>query len=452
MDPIDAAGQLPHWLRFLTLQDANVRWVLFGSILLGAGSGVLGCFAFLRKQALLGDALAHAALPGVCLAYMIFQSKHPALLLLGAMVTGWLALRAIQVSVAGTRIKEDTALALVLSTFFAAGIVLLTRIQQSGAASQAGLDKFLFGQAAGLLQRDVLVLGGLALALVATVVLAFKEFKVCAFDAGYAQTIGINVKLVDALLAILIVAAVGIGLAAVGVVLMAAMLVTPAAAARYWTDRLSRMVLLAGVFGALSGALGTFISFLAPRMPTGPWMVTSVTALFALSLILAPRRGLLARGLLRWRNRRRTAEENLLTSLYRLGEKGAATAWPLRELADQRGLPLGTARRTLRQLEGQGFVLGTSAAGGAGLGQSVWRLTAAGQSRAARLIRLHRLWEIYLTERLRLPVDHVHGDAEDVEHLLTPELEAELERILDRPRVDPHGRPIPYPEAASEGP
>ena len=451
MEPLTAGADLPNWLRFLTLQDANVRWVLFGSTLLGAGSGVLGCFAFLRKQALLGDALAHAALPGVCLAFLIFQSKHPAVLLLGAMVTGWLALKAIQVSVGQTRIKEDTALALVLSTFFAAGIVLLTRIQHSGAASQAGLDKYLFGQAAGLVQRDVVVLAGLALALIGVVALAFKEFKICSFDAGYAATIGINVRLVDGLLAILIVAAVSIGLAAVGVVLMAAMLVTPAAAARYWTDRLSLMVVLAGLFGAVAGALGTFISFLAPRMPTGPWMVTAVTTIFAISLLFAPRRGLAARGLLHWRNQRRTAEENLLTTLYRFDEgKAAPSVWPMGELAARRGMSTPTTRSSLRRLELSGLVLGTTTTAAAG--GSVWRLTAAGKDRAARLIRLHRLWEIYLTERLRLPADHVHGDADDVEHFLTPELEAELQRILDRPRLDPHGRLIPYPEAVAEGP
>ena len=451
MDPLTAGTELPNWLRFLTLQDANVRWVLLGSMLLGAGSGVLGCFAFLRKQALLGDALAHAALPGVCLSFLLFHSKHPALLLLGAMVTGWLALKAIQVSVGQTRIKEDTALALVLSTFFAAGIVLLTRIQQSGAASQAGLDKYLFGQAAGLVERDVIVLAGLALALIGVVVMAFKEFKICAFDAGYASTIGINVRLVDGLLAILIVAAVSIGLAAVGVVLMAAMLVTPAAAARYWTDRLSLMVMLAGLFGAASGALGTFISFLAPRMPTGPWMVTAVTTIFALSLLFAPRRGLAARALMHWRNQRRTSEENLLTTLYRFDEgKTAPSVWPIGDLAARRGMSNPATHRSLKRLEVGGLVLGTMSTAAAG--GSVWRLTAPGKERAARLIRLHRLWEIYLTERLRLPVDHVHGDAEDVEHFLTPELEVELQRILDRPRVDPHGRPIPYPETVAEGP
>lgn len=439
---------LPPWLRFLTLADANVRWVMAGSMLLGAGSGVLGCFAFLRKQALLGDALAHAALPGVCLAFLLFQSKHPAVLLLGAMFTGWLAIRTIDISVKETRIKEDTALAVTLSVFFAAGIVLLTRIQQTGAASQAGLDKFLFGQAAGMIQRDVLVLGGMAVVLLAVVALAFKEFKICAFDATYAGTLGLKVRLIEALMATLVVVAVCIGLQAVGVVLMAAMLVTPAAAARYWTDRLDRMICLAGLFGAVSGAIGTFISFLAPRMPTGPWMVSAVTGIFVISLVAAPRRGMLARLLLHGKNRRKTAEENILTTLYRLGEqRDTLTAdAPVRELAALRAMSELRAGRVLRRLEDRGLVLPASSAGPSG--NRTWRLTQAGVERAQRLIRLHRLWEIYLTERLHLPGDHVHGDAEDVEHLITPEIEAELERILGHPERDPHGRPIPYAPAS----
>lgn len=430
---------LPAWLRFLTLQDANVRWVMAGSVLLGAGGGVLGSFAYLRKQALLGDALAHAALPGVCLSFLLLQSKHPLALLLGAMVTGWLALQAIQLSVRGGRIKEDTAMALVLSVFFAAGILLLTRIQQGGAASQAGLDKFLFGQAASLVDRDVMAFGGLALLLLAVIALAFKEFKITAFDAGYAATLGINVALVDGLLAALIVVAVCIGLQAVGVVLMAAMLVTPAASARCWTDRLSQMVILSGAFGALAGAAGTFVSFLAPRMPTGPWMVMAATGLFGLSLLLAPRRGILARGLRHWRLRRETAGENLLTTLYRMAEADGVIdgSRTLAELAGRRAMDRGQAGRALRRLQKVGLVRATPGADG-------WRLTPPGRDRAARLIRLHRLWEIYLTERLHLASDHVHGDAEDVEHLITPELEAELERILDRPARDPHGREIPY--------
>ncbi len=434
-------NDLPAWLRFLSFQDANVRYVMAGSVLLGAGSGALGCFAFLRKRALLGDALAHASLPGVCLAFMLFQTKNPAVLLLGAMVTGWLAVTAINVTVERSRIKEDTAIGLVLSVFFAAGIMLLTRIQQSGAASQAGLDKFLFGQAAAMIDRDVLVLSGMAVFLLASILVAFKELKILAFDAEYAATLGVNVRAVDFLMTLLIVTAVCVGLQAVGVVLMAAMLVTPAAAARYWTDRLSTMVLLAGVIGAVSGGLGAFVSFLAPRMPTGPWMVLSATFVFAISLGFAPRRGLLARLLLRRRNRIKTADENILTTLFRMDEASETpnAYHAVDALAERRSMTPRQALPVLQRLQNKGLVLADSSSLGAG-----WRLTPPGFDRARRVVRMHRLWEIYLTERLHLASDHVHSDAEDVEHLITPEIEAELERILNRPRTDPHGRPIPY--------
>jgi manganese/zinc/iron transport system permease protein len=439
--------ELPAWLRFLSLQDANVRYVLAGSILLGAGSAVLGCFAFLRKRALLGDALAHASLPGVCLAFMLFQSKNPLLLLVGAMVTGWMATESINFITSRSRVKEDTAIGLVLSVYFAAGIMLLTRIQQSGSASQAGLDKFLFGQAAAMIERDVVVLSGMAVVLIGAVFLTFKELKITAFDREYAETLGVKVKGVDFLMTMLIVLAVCVGLQAVGVVLMAAMLVTPAAAARYWTDRLSRMVVVAGIFGGLAGALGTFISFLAPRMPTGPWMVTAATAIFAVSLVAAPRRGMVARLLLRLRNRRKTNEENILTTLYRLGEErnDVASLSSLADMAGRRRMSPGHVARVLRRLQASGFAI-PAPKGSDGM----WRLTPPGLDRARRVIRLHRLWEIYLTERLHLASDHVHSDAEDVEHLITPEIEAELERILHRPARDPHGRQIPYPEPDGE--
>ena len=208
------------------------------------------------------------------------------------------------------------------------------------------------------------------------------------------------------------------------------------------------MIGLAGIFGAVSGAIGTFISFLAPRMPTGPWMVSAVTGIFVISLVAAPRRGMLARLALHWKNRQKTAEENILTTLYRPGERqDALTAnSPVHKLAAVRAMSELRAGRVLRRLEDRGLVLPAASAGPAG--NRTWRLTRNGIERAQRLIRLHRLWEIYLTERLHLPSDHVHGDAEDVEHLITPEIEVELERILNHPERDPHGRPIPYAPAS----
>ena len=438
----------PAWLRFLSFQDANVRYVVVGSMLLGAGSAVLGSFAFLRKRALLGDALAHASLPGVCLSFMAFQSKNPAVLLLGAMLTGWLATASINTITRRSRVKEDTAIALVLSVFFALGIMLLTRIQQSGAASQAGLDKFLFGQAAAMIERDVIVLSAMAVLLITAVCVSFKELKIAAFDSQYAETLGLNVRSVDFLLTLLIVLAVCVGLQAVGVVLMAAMLVTPAAAARYWTDRLSRMVFLAGLMGAVSGALGAFISFLAPRMPTGPWMVTAATAMFAISLVFAPGRGMIPRALLHLRNRRKTADENILTTLYRLGEetRDIAGLQTIEAVAERRRMTTPQVAAVLKRLQAEGLTIPASGT------TRAWRLTPPGLERAKRVIRLHRLWEIYLAERLHLASDHVHADAEDVEHIITPEIEADLERILNRPAIDPHGREIPYPDASDYPP
>lgn len=421
------------------LADANVRAVLLGSLLLGAGAGAIGTFALLRRQALMGDALAHATLPGVCLAFLATGSKHPLVLLTGASITGWLGTRAVRAITQRTRIREDAAMALVLSVFFGAGIVLLTRIQRTGAAAQAGLDKFLFGQAASLVQSDVWVLTGVTIALLAAVVIAFKEFRLLSFDEGFARALGWPVGALEGLLATLITLTVTVGLQLVGVVLMAALLVTPAAAARFWTDRLPRMLLLAALFGGTAGVLGASVSLLAPRMPTGPWIVVAITTIFAVSLLGAPRRGVLARA---WRRRRlqaRTSEENALASLWRFGEPASDWSRPhaAARLASERGLTLAAATRTLRALQRQGWVRPEA---------SAWKLTEPGQRRAKRIVRLHRLWELYLAERLHLPADHVHEEAETMEHLLTPELAAALEATLARPERDPHGRPIPVPE------
>jgi manganese/zinc/iron transport system permease protein len=283
------------------LTDYTLRNVALGSALLGIVSGVLGCFAVLRRQGLLGDALAHAALPGICIAYLLTGSKTPIVLLLGAAVAGWLGTLAILRIVRETRIKEDAALGIVLSVFFAFGTVLLTFIAKRNDAEQAGLDKFLFGQAAALIEEHIItmaILGGIALVIVA---LLYKEFKVLTFDAQFAQTIGLNTHWLSIALTSLIVVAVVIGLQTVGVVLMAAMLVGPAVAARQWTNRLSKMIVLSAVFGALSGISGALISVSQARIPTGPMIILSLTVIVLVSLFLAPNRGLVWE----WRVRKR---------------------------------------------------------------------------------------------------------------------------------------------------
>ncbi len=434
---MNESSPLPPWLEFFTFSNINVTLVFVGCMLLGMSTGVLGCFAFLRKRSLLGDALAHAALPGVCMAFLLTGTKNPLVILGGAMVSCWLGALSIELIVRYTRCKEDSALAMVLSVFFGAGIVLLTYIQRSGEAAQAGLDKFLFGQAASLIDRDVWTLGIMSVLILVIVALAYKEFKVFSFDPDFAKGIGLPVRLIEIILATLIVVAVGIGLQAVGVVLMAAMLVTPAAGARYWTDRLGVMIFAAGGFGAVSGGLGAYISYLSPKMPTGPWMVVAATILFAISFFFAPRRGVLTRVLRHYRFRRRTAEENVLRTLYLLGEPlGQWTdSHSTHELLQYRSMPTSQLAHTLHRLIDQALVNEPS--------QGRFALTESGITRAARVTRLHRLWELYLTRKLEIAPDHVHDDAEEIEHILTPELERRLEASLEHPEEDPHASRIP---------
>ena len=310
-------GQVLHDLVF----DYTLRTVALGSMVLGLVSGVLGAFAVLRKQSLLGDAISHAALPGIALAFLLTGSKAPLVLVLGAAIAGWLGTLIVMVIVRHTRIKQDAALGIVLSVFFGFGMLLLTFIQKLPQASQAGLDKFLFGQAATLVQRDVVTMAVLgALALLA-VVLLWKEFKLLSFDPGFAGSLGFPTRLLDVVLTLLIVVSIVVGLQAVGVVLMSAMIVAPAAAARQWTERLDVMVVLSGVFGALVGLLGAVTSSLIPRLPTGPTIVVYITVVVGLSLLLAPERGILTQIRRRSRQKWQFAAEAL--AIHLLNHEGA---------------------------------------------------------------------------------------------------------------------------------
>lgn len=425
------------WLEFFNFSSVNVIYVLLGCVILGMSAGMIGCFAFLRKRSLLGDALSHAALPGVCAAFILFATKDPVVLLIGAMLSCWLGSLSVDWIVRYTRCKEDSALGMVLSVYFGVGILLLTEIQGSGQAAQAGLDKYLFGQAASMLQKDVWLLGIVGALLSISVLLAYKEFKIISFDPEFAQAVGIPSRIVELALGTLIVLAVCVGLQAVGVVLMAAMLVTPAAAARYWTDKLSVMLALAALFGGLSGALGAYISYLDTKMPTGPWMVVAVTSIFIVSLLFSPKRGVTPRVIRHFKFKRRTARENVLRTFYKFGEQLQAwdTAHSFAELQERRTMPAPLLRKTLARMQRKDLVTETA--------QGLFMLTPEGLERAARVTRLHRLWELYLTRKLEIAPDHVHDDAEEIEHILTPELEKRLLESLGYPETDPHGQRIP---------
>ena len=300
------------------LFDYTLRTVALGSAVLGIVSGALGAYAVLRKQSLLGDAMSHAALPGIAIAFLLTGSKQTLVLILGAAISGWIGTLFVMSIVRSTRIKFDSALGMVLSVFFGFGLVLLTIIQKRPDATQAGLDKFLFGQAAALLERDVITMGILGGVAIITMMVFWKEFKLLSFDPDFGETLGFPIKLLDILLTTLIVLAIVLGLQTVGVVLMSAMIVAPAAAARQWTDRLSTMVLLSAFFGALAGISGAILSSSIQRLPTGPTIVLCISVIVVASLFFAPRRGLLWRWIRDRRNRGRLHVEAILEDLYSL--------------------------------------------------------------------------------------------------------------------------------------
>lgn len=305
----------------MQLQDPNTQWVLFGTVLLGIASGVLGSFALLRKQSLIGDAMAHAALPGVCIAFLLYGSKSLLWFIVGAAIAGFISTWLIHFIVNESRIKEDSAIGIVLSVFFGFGIVLLTYIQNAATGNKSGLDDFIFGQAASLVRADVILISSISIVLLLATTLFFKEFKVITFDPAFAKGLGIPVKWFDSILILMIVLAVVIGLQAVGVVLMAAMLITPAIAARYWTDRLSMMIIISGGIGAISGGAGTLISTTTKGLPTGPLIIVAATGIFIFSLVFAPKKGLLAAFIKHMKMRKKTAVQQFLLSLYDLTEK-----------------------------------------------------------------------------------------------------------------------------------
>jgi len=421
---------------FFSFADPNVRYVVLGNMLLAASAAMVGAFTLLQKKALVGDAVSHAVLPGICAAFLFAGTKNITLMLAGAFLTGWLGLVTIDYIVAKSKIKKDAAIGLVLSVFFGAGMVMMTYIQQSGNAAQSGLDHFIFGKAATLVGADLLTFSILSAVLLIAVTVFFKAFTLVAFDRDYAVALGYPVRKLDLLLTSLTVLAVVTGITAVGVVLMAAMLVTPAAAARFWTDNIRRMIGIAVAFGAFAGLAGAYISYAAPAMPTGPWMVVVSSIIAFFSFFFAPGKGIIPRAYIQRKNRRIMAEENTLKMFYHAGERNTSFSG-LRtadDLTATRVIDREVLTAALKRLVRRGLL--TTQTNG-------WRLTDAGYREAARVVRLHRLWELYLTRYMDIATDHVHEDAETIEHIITPELEQELEHQLGYPDKDPHNTHIP---------
>lgn len=290
------------------LQSYTTQMVLLGTALLGLASGIAGTFAVLRKESLIGDGLSHAALPGVVIAFLLTGIKDIEVLIIGAALSSITAAWLITITVENSKIKFDGALATILSAFFGLGMVLLTYLQSLNNAGQAGLSKFIFGQAATILARDVYITSAAALIIIVLTALFWKELKLISFDVEYAKTLQIPVTFTLILYRSLLIMTIIIGIQSVGAILISSLLIAPAVGARQWTNKLGTMCILAGLFGMVSAMGGTIWSTTVQKLPTGPAIIVILSVIVLLSLIFAPNRGIL------WQYRRNKQSKQALRS------------------------------------------------------------------------------------------------------------------------------------------
>lgn len=414
-----------------------------GSMFIGVTCGVLGCFVVLRRMALIGDALSHSILPGVVGALLLFgvsasspawlpgllsgasEKWLPLWLLGGAMVAGLLTAVIINIVHRHSRTKEDSAIGIAFTAMFALGLIAISSLPRG---THFDLKCFVYGEPLAIATPDLWLMGIVCPLVLLTVALMYQRLKLISFDPVGARALGVPVQMIHYLLMGMLAATIVAGIKSTGVILVVAMVITPASAAYQMTNRLSVMLVLAGVVGGLSAALGMMLAF-AVNAPTGPSMVVVVVILFVLAVLFSPSHGWVFERLRRRRLAQHVAQEDVLKAVYRLGDQRLDQPQPIGE---ETGLKPTRIRRSVTRLVQEGLVLVTD---------GVVALTEAGNKHAQELVRAHRLWETYLVEKAGVDPAVVHDQAEQLEH--AHELAQLLDEKLGKPETDPHGSQIP---------
>ena len=454
---VDNRFTWPTWNKFfrvVTLRDYNTKVVTLGTLLLGICAGTVGVFMLLRKRSLVGDVVGHASLPGIAIAFIVMETIRPNSgrslpgLLSGALATGIIGVLCTMAIHRYTRLKDDAAMAIVLSVFFGLGITLFTIVQKLPTGGQAGLRDFIYGNAASIGKTDVQLIAIATAIVLAICCSLFKEFSLLCFDEDYAATQGWPVLRLDLMLMGVVVAVSVIGLQSVGLLLIVAMLIIPATSARFWTDRLGRMTLISATLGGLTAFVGIMVSALFPRLAAGAVIVLVGSVFFLISMTLGIRHGVIRRVLIHHRLRRRVGRHDLLRTFYECLEPLPKDSdAPITSQSTQQSVEFGrllTMRSwTTDRLE---RLLKSAVKDGLMRRDSVkYRLTETGNSEAQRVVRNHRLWEIFLITYADIAPSHVDRDADRIEHVLEPELLNELEELLIQRFPELKILPSPHP-------
>ncbi len=445
---------LEQWTRVLFLKDYNTRMVVFGTTLLGCAAGMVGSFALLRRRALMGDALSHATLPGIAAAFLFattwgLDGKSLWFLLTGATASGMLGVGSILAIRNLTRLKEDAAMGIVLSVFFGAGVALLSITQQLSGGNAAGLEGFIFGKTASMGFHDAMLIGTAAVISIGVCLLLFKELTLVCFDEGFAGSRGMPVGFLDFCLMALIIVVTIVGLQAVGLILMIALLVIPPSAARFWTESTWKLFVLSGIVGAVCGYIGAAASALFYKLPSGAMIVLVCATFFMISLVFGTRRGVLLRTVRRWMVNRNVDRQHLLRAVFEMVEKKGAGHQDNYDWHESRGVldendlvgrPVAVSellnRRSWSRWRLLRAIHGADRAGLVDYDLDSVRLHRRGLIEAIRLTRQHRLWELYLIQYAEVATSKVDRDADAIEHILEPEIVAELELLLEKRSVE----------------
>ena len=407
----------------------NSTLVIVGTTFLGIAAGVVGSFALLRKRALMGDALAHSTLPGLAFAYMVsiyfgFEGRNFIFLLLGATISGVLGVLCVQLLSKLTRLPEDSSIGAVLSVFFGLGVVLLSIIQSMHSSGSAGLNHFIYGQTAAMRTFDAYLITGAAVLATLTAFFLIKEFSLVSFDPEFAIVQGWPINFIDLIMMVLVTIVTVIGLQSVGIILIISLLIIPAAAARFWTEKLSLMVFLSAFIGGVSGYAGAAASTLLPRSPAGAVIVLMSGIIFTVSFFLAPKRGVLSGALRLGKLKLRIFKDHLLRDIYETFEKKNTEFdfyLPLKEVPYLRAMSALRIAITVTFLKWFD-IINTKG--------NTFTLTDKGLRRSKKLVRNHRLWEQYIFEFAEVSPTHVDYSADFAEHVLSPEIMEKLESRL----------------------
>lgn len=409
---------------------------LISSLLIGLTCGVIGCFIVLRNMSLIGDALSHSILPGIFLSFLIFGYSTIGFFA-GSVVAGIVTAVAITWIQQNLSTKSDAAIGIVFTVMFSIGVIGISYLSGQGGV-HLDLQDFLFGDVLGVGSEDLILTALVAVYCVASVALFYRYLFITTFQPTIAQTMGISVSAIHYFLMLMLSFAVVAALRSVGVILVVAMLITPASTALLLNDELRRVLVIAGVLGMLSALLG-MVAAIIFDMPPGPAMVIVATLIYFMAAFFAPQKGILIRSYRSRQQRLKIEREDIL----RQGIKHKAKpSFSRQVLTDNLGYTDSKINKRLKEMTADNMV--------SVVGDQI-SLTAKGRMAADRLVRAHRLWESYQVGQMGLGEGQIHDEADRLEHHLTEEILDEVDRKLGYPETDPHGSPIPKKSLTIKG-